>query len=153
LHCRAVSKCCVMQMAVNNAEIHLWKQIHMYITLEVMQRYATSSIFAHISDMCKTDFNGESATPLYPVRRRGNRTHQSGWLVVRARWWLIMVMGAIKWGTRGTRPPTFPDSGDIICHVPQIFLLRFPNILVSHQAVSLTFYNKIAHIIIVLARY
>jgi len=22
-------------------------------------------------------------------------------------------MGAIRWGTRGTRPPTFSDSGDI----------------------------------------
>jgi len=28
---------------------------------------------------------------------------------------------------------------------PHIFLFRFRNILVSHQAVSLTFYNKIAH--------
>jgi len=27
--------------------------------------------------------------------------------------------GAIRWGTRGTRPPTFSDSSDIICHVPQ----------------------------------
>jgi len=44
----------------------------------------------------------------------------------------------------GTRPPTFSDSGDIICHVPAQFLFRFRNILVSHQAVPLTFYNKIA---------
>ena len=53
-------------------------------------------------------------------------------------------MGAIRWGTRGTRPPTFSDSGDIICQVPHIFLFRFGNRLVSHQAVPLTFYNKIA---------
>jgi len=47
-------------------------------------------------------------------------------------------MGAIRWGTR---PPTFSDSEDIICHV---FLFRFRNVLVSHQAVPFTFYNKIA---------
>jgi len=51
-------------------------------------------------------------------------------------------MGAIRWETRGTRPPTFSDCGDIIYHVPHIFLFRFRNILVSHQAVPLTFYNK-----------
>ena len=41
-------------------------------------------------------------------------------------------MGAIRWGTRGTRPPTFSGSGDIICHFPHILFLRL-NILVSHQ--------------------
>jgi len=55
-----------------------------------------------------------------------------------------IYMGAIMWGTRETRPPTFSDSEDIICHAPHIFLFRFRNILVSHQAVPLTFYNKIA---------
>jgi len=50
-------------------------------------------------------------------------------------------MGAIRWGTR---LPTFPDSGNILCHVPHILLFRFRNILVSYQAVPLTFYNKIA---------
>ena len=60
-------------------------------------------------------------------------------------WALVFeIMGAIRWGTRETGPPTFSDSGDIICHVPHIFLFRFGNILVLHQAVSLTFYNKIA---------
>jgi len=34
-------------------------------------------------------------------------------------------MGAIRWGTRGTRPPTFSDSGDIICHDPTFFSLGF----------------------------
>jgi len=53
-------------------------------------------------------------------------------------------MGAIRWGTRGRVPPTFSDSGDLICHVPHIFLFSFRNISVSHQAVPLTFYNKIA---------
>jgi len=53
-------------------------------------------------------------------------------------------MGAIRWGTWGTRPPTFSDCGNIIRHVPHIFLLRFRNILVSHQVVHPTFYNKIA---------
>jgi len=53
-------------------------------------------------------------------------------------------MGAIMWGTRGSRPPTFSDSEDIICHLAHIFLFRFRNILVSHQAYPLTFYNKIA---------
>ena len=33
---------------------------------------------------------------------------------------------------------------DITCHVPHIFRFRFRNILVSYQAVPLTFYNKIA---------
>ena len=40
--------------------------------------------------------------------------------------------------------PTFSDNGDIICHVHPHFFFRFHNILVSHQAVPLTFYNKIA---------
>jgi len=53
-------------------------------------------------------------------------------------------MGAIRCETRGTRPLTISDSEDIIFHVPQIFLFRFRNILVSHQAIPLTFYNKIA---------
>ena len=60
----------------------------------------------------------------------------------------IMYMGAIMWGTRGMRPPIFSDSGDIICHVPHIFLFRFRIILVSHQAAPLTFYNKIVPMII-----
>jgi len=37
-------------------------------------------------------------------------------------------------GHGGRVPPTFSDSGDIICHTPRIFLFRFRNILVSHQA-------------------
>jgi len=44
----------------------------------------------------------------------------------------------------GMRPSTFSDSGDIICHVPHILLLMFCNILVLHQVATLTFYNKIA---------
>jgi len=55
-----------------------------------------------------------------------------------------LCMGAIRWGTWGASPPTFSDSGDTICHVPHILLFRFCNILVSHQAVPPTFYNKIA---------
>jgi len=47
-------------------------------------------------------------------------------------------------GHGGRVPPTFSDSGDIICHFPHIFLFRFRNVLVSHQAVPLTFCNKIA---------
>jgi len=47
-------------------------------------------------------------------------------------------------GHRGRVPPTFSDSGDVICHVPRFLLFRFCNILVSHQAVPLTFYNKTA---------
>jgi len=40
-------------------------------------------------------------------------------------WKLIVVcMGAIWWGTRGTCPPTFLDGEDIICHVPPLFSLR-----------------------------
>ena len=39
---------------------------------------------------------------------------------------LPATMGAIWWGTRGTRPPTFSDGWDMICHVPpHFFLLRF----------------------------
>jgi len=53
-------------------------------------------------------------------------------------------MGAIRWGTRGMRPSTFSDSGDIICHVPPHFLFRCRNILVSHQPAPPLFYNKIA---------
>jgi len=34
-------------------------------------------------------------------------------------------MGAIWWGTRGTCPPAFSVGGDIICHVPPLFLFRF----------------------------
>jgi len=34
-------------------------------------------------------------------------------------------MGAIWWGTRGTCPPTFSDGGDVICHVPPLFLFGF----------------------------
>jgi len=41
------------------------------------------------------------------------------------------------------RVPHFSDSGDIIYHAPHIFLFRFHNILVSHQTVPLTFYNKL----------
>ena len=51
------------------------------------------------------------------------------------------AMGTIRWGTR---PPTFSDSGNIIHHVPHIFLFRFRNLLVSHQVVHPTFCNKIA---------
>jgi len=46
-------------------------------------------------------------------------------------------------GHGGHVTPTFSDSGDTICHVPHILLFRFSNILVSHQAVPPTFYNKI----------
>jgi len=60
----------------------------------------------------------------------------------------VVSIGAIRWGTRATRPLTFSDSGDIICHVPPHFLFRFRNILVSHQAVPLTFYNKIALMVV-----
>jgi len=49
-------------------------------------------------------------------------------------------MGEIRWGTR---PPTFSDCGDYAMS-PHIFVFRFRNILVSHQAVALTFCNKIA---------
>jgi len=52
-------------------------------------------------------------------------------------------MGASRWGTRGTRPPTFSDSGDLICHVPPHFLFRFRNILVSHQTVPPHFATKL----------
>jgi len=34
-------------------------------------------------------------------------------------------MGAIWWGTRGTSSPLFQVGGDIICHVPPLFLFRF----------------------------
>ena len=34
----------------------------------------------------------------------------------------LYSMGAIRWGTRGMRPPTFSDSGDIIYYLPHIFL-------------------------------
>jgi len=34
-------------------------------------------------------------------------------------------MGAMRWGTGETRPPTVSESGDIICHVPHIFFLGF----------------------------
>ena len=34
----------------------------------------------------------------------------------------VAGMGAIRWGTRGTRPPTFSDSEDILCHVLPYFL-------------------------------
>jgi len=30
---------------------------------------------------------------------------------------IVSGMGAIRWGTRGTRTPSFSDSGDKICHV------------------------------------
>jgi len=56
-------------------------------------------------------------------------------------------MGTIRWGHGERVPPTFSDSGDIICHVHHIFIFRFRNILVSHQAVPLTFYNKIARMV------
>ena len=52
-------------------------------------------------------------------------------------------MGAIKWGTRGTRPLTFSDSGDIMCHVLPHFLFRFRNILVSQQPVTPCFTIKL----------
>jgi len=55
---------------------------------------------------------------------------------------MIIYMGAIRWGTRGTRHH-FLDSGAILCYIPHIFLFGFRNTLVSHQAVPLTFYNKI----------
>jgi len=35
------------------------------------------------------------------------------------------AMGANWWGTRGTCPPTFSRGGNIICHVPPLFLFRF----------------------------
>jgi len=50
------------------------------------------------------------------------------------------------------RLPTFSDSVDIIHHVPHIFLFRFRNVLVSHQAVPFTFCNKIARMIIICTR-
>jgi len=34
-------------------------------------------------------------------------------------------MGEIRCGTRGTCPPIFLDSGDIICHSPHVFLFKF----------------------------
>jgi len=34
-----------------------------------------------------------------------------------------IIMRAIRWGTRGTRPPIFLDSGDIICYVLPHFSL------------------------------
>jgi len=43
-------------------------------------------------------------------------------------------MGAIRWGTRVTRPHTFSDSGIWYVMSPHIFLFRFRNVLVSHQA-------------------
>ena len=55
-------------------------------------------------------------------------------------------MGANRWGARH---PTFSDSGDIICHVPHIFLFRFRIILVSHQTVPPTFYNKTALMVVI----
>jgi len=61
--------------------------------------------------------------------------------------WSIDSMGAIRWGRGGRVPPTFSDSGDIICHVSSHFLFRYRNILVSHQPVPPTFYNKIAPMI------
>jgi len=56
---------------------------------------------------------------------------------------IVVTMGAIRWGTRGTTPPTFSDTWDIICHVPLHLLFRFCNILVSHQPVSLHFTTKL----------
>ena len=47
-------------------------------------------------------------------------------------------------GHGGRVPPTFSESGDIIYLVLPVSFFRFLNILVSHQAVPLTFYNKIA---------
>jgi len=41
-------------------------------------------------------------------------------------------------------PTTLSDIGNTICHISHIFLFRFRNMLVSHHAVPLTFYNKIA---------
>jgi len=37
--------------------------------------------------------------------------------------WSYMSMGAIRWGIRGTCPPTFSDGEDIICDVPPHFFL------------------------------
>ena len=34
---------------------------------------------------------------------------------------LAPAMSAMRWGTRGTCPPTFSDGGDKICHVPLHF--------------------------------
>jgi len=53
-------------------------------------------------------------------------------------------MGAIRWGTRGTRPPHFIRQRVYIMPCPPHFLFRFHNILVSHQPVTPTFYNEIA---------
>jgi len=50
-------------------------------------------------------------------------------------------------GDTGTLPPTFSESGDIICHV-LIFLLRIRNILVLHQTAPLTFCNKIPLVVV-----
>jgi len=61
---------------------------------------------------------------------------------------LIASIGAIRWGTQVMRPPTLSDSGDIIWDVTPHCLCRYRNILVSHQAAPLTFYNKIALMIV-----
>jgi len=48
----------------------------------------------------------------------------------------VYKQGAIRWGTQGTRPTTFSDIGDIICHVPYILLYRFRNICCLHTKLS-----------------
>ena len=52
--------------------------------------------------------------------------------------------GRNKVGDTRDASSTVSDSGDIICHDHHIFIFRFRNILVTHQAVPLTFSNKIA---------
>jgi len=58
-------------------------------------------------------------------------------------------MGAIRWGTRGTRPPTFSGSGDIICHFPHILFLRLKIYWFHTNLPPPTFYNKIASMVVV----
>ena len=47
-------------------------------------------------------------------------------------------------GHGGRVPPLFQTVGIYYAMLPHIFLFRFRNILVSHQAVPPTFSNKIA---------
>jgi len=80
--------------------------------------------------------------PLYSMQYQ--LVHRDIWGTNFILWY---TMGAIRWGTRETRPLTFSDSRDIICHVPPHFLFRFCNILVSHQSVPPILRQNCAHVV------
>ena len=54
-------------------------------------------------------------------------------------------MGAIRWGTRGTLPPTVSGIEDMMYIVPPHFPFRFCNILVSHQPAPHILQQNCAH--------